>query len=109
VVPVYNVHISAVSALEAPVNASLNVTFDNGTRVTSYLGRSGAVDFAAVPYGDVNGYVSYAGVRKSVALSAEVGQSKFLFITPSLIAVTIMAIAAAVLSGRFAKNRFSDS
>jgi hypothetical protein len=61
-----------------------------------------------VPYGEVNGYVSYDGIRKSIALSGGVGQSEFLFITPSLIAVTIMAIAAAVLSGRFAKNRLSN-
>jgi hypothetical protein len=107
--PVYNIRISAVSALETPVNASINVTFGNGTRLVSYLGSGGQIDFDDVPYGSVNGEVSYDGVSKSLALSGGVGQSKFLFITPSLIAVTIMAIAAAVLSGRFAKNRLSDS
>ena len=103
--PLYNVQISAVSAFSTPVNASINMTFDNGTRFNSYLGESGTVNFTNVPYGHVYGYVEYLGIKKSVILSG--GSIKILFITPSLIAVTIIAIAAAVLSGRFVNDRYS--
>jgi hypothetical protein len=107
--PIYNVRISAVSALEMPVDADINITFDNGTQFVSYLGDKGSVNFDDVPYGDAHGYVLYDGIKKSIALSGGTGQIQLLFITPSLIAVTIVAIAAAMLSGKFAKNRLSDS
>ena len=101
----YDVQISAVSALGEPVNASLNLTFDNGTRMVSYLGGAGSINLTNVPYGHVYGYVEYFGVKKSVSLAG--GAVSILFITPSLIAVTIVAIAAIVLSGRFVKSRYS--
>lgn len=103
--PVYNIQISAVSAFGTPVNASINVTFDNGTRVVSYLGGGGSVNFSDVPYGRVSGYVEYAGIEKEIALSGE--SVRILFITPSLIAVIIVVIVAVVLLGKFARSHYS--
>jgi len=67
--PLYNVQISAVSAFGTPVNASINMTFDNGTQLNSYLGESGTLNFTNVPYGHMYGYVEYLGIKKSVILS----------------------------------------
>ncbi len=105
-VPLYEVQIRAVSAFGTPVNASLNLTFDNGTRLVSYLGDSGVLNLTNVPYGHVSGYVEYLGIKKDILLSG--GTVKILFITPSLIAVTIIAISGAILSGRFVKGRYSE-
>ena len=104
--PLYEVQISAVSAFDTPVDASVNLTFDNGTNLVSNLGSTGTVSFEDVPYGHVYGYVEYLGIKRNIDLSG--GTIKILFITPSLIAVTIIAIAAAVLSGRFVRNQYSD-
>jgi hypothetical protein len=101
--PLYDVQISAVDVFGRPLNASINVTFDNRTNLVSYLGANGLIEFQNVPYGKVSGYVEYGGLIRSVTLFG--GSARLLFVTPSLIAVIIIAITSSVLLGRFARSR----
>jgi hypothetical protein len=103
--PVYDVQISAASVFGAPLNASVNVTFDNGTRLVSCLGNAGSLHFQDVPNGHVFGYVGYEGFKRSVMLYG--GSEKVLFITPFLIAAITFVIVFAVLLGKLARRRHS--
>lgn len=67
-VPLYNVTIYTRTLLGSPVNASLSVTFSNGSRENLYTGNGGIASFSNVPYGAVSGYAVYAGISSTVSL-----------------------------------------
>ena len=102
--PLYDVRISAEGILGAPLNASINMTFDNGTQLVSYLGDSGSIDLTNVPYGHAFGYVSYAGLNRAIVLYG--GQIKVQFVTPTLIALIIAGIVVVVISAKFVRRRY---
>ncbi len=97
--PVYNVTISAESWLGQPVNASINVTFANGTRRISYLGPTGETKFADVPYGTVSGSINYFFVTEKVGLIGGENE-KLNFITPGAIGAIVLTIIAIALTVR---------
>ena len=104
-VPLYDVRISAASVFGAPLNASINMTFDNGTRVVSYVGDDGSANFTNVPYGHVFGTIQYAGFSRSIVLYD--GQAAaVLFVTPSLMALITAGIVFVVLLMHFLRDRY---
>jgi len=90
--PVYDVIISASSVFGLPVNASINVTFENGTRIVRYLGNSGMLALSDVPLGYVQGSAEYFGTTSGINIQS--GESAALtFITLDLIAIVVAVIA----------------
>ncbi|MGI0100694.1 MAG: hypothetical protein ACREBH_03195 [Candidatus Micrarchaeaceae archaeon] len=86
--PIYNFSIYTQSVFGTPVNASVNITFKNNTRVEAHTGSGGHLTFNNVPYGYVTGYAQYIGVRQSINLSNGV-DSYITFFTVSLVAVIV--------------------
>jgi hypothetical protein len=84
--------ISASSVFGLPVNASINVTFENGTRIVRYLGNSGMLALSDVPLGYVQGSAEYFGTTSGINIQS--GESAALtFITLDLIAIVVAVIA----------------
>lgn len=93
--PVYDVAIQTQSVFGTPVNASLNITFRNGTSLGLYSGEQGSLNFDDVPYGDVTGYANYLGLRESVNLSN--GNNAYLtFLTASVVLYIVAGIVLIV-------------
>ena len=93
--PVYDIAIQTQSVFGTPVNASLNITFDNGTNLSLYSGRQGSLSLEDVPYGYVSGYADYLGFRESI--NADNGNNSYLtFFTASVVAYIISGIALIV-------------
>ncbi len=97
--PVYKVNITTESWLGQPVNASINLTFSNGTVLRSYLGPTGNRQFGEVPYGSISGSMEYFFVTEKVDLRN--GENlKLNFITPGAIGAIVVALFAIGLSIR---------
>ena len=92
--PVYNVSIKTVDYLFMPVNASLNLTFKNGTKLFMYTGKEGIVNFNNVLLNSINGSASYNG--KLIYISTANG-SVTLFFLDGYSAVAITAIIIFIL------------
>lgn len=106
--PVYDVVLSARGMFGEPVNASLSLTFRNGTNTSTHTGNSGALALHNVPYGYVAGNAAYFGVVESVN-AANGANSNLTFITPSLVIVVLggvaLVIAVAVIAKRVESRR----
>ena len=93
--PTYNVAIQTQSVFGTPVNASLNITFKNGTNIGLYSGERGSLSFDDVPYGYVSGYADYLGFKESINLNN--GASSYLtFFTASVVIYIVLGIALIV-------------
>jgi len=57
--PVYNVYIKASDLFGLPVNATLYLTFANGTKTYTSTGNSGEITLYNVPLGSVSGHATY--------------------------------------------------
>jgi len=100
-VPVYNLTISARSVFGTPVNASLNITFKNKTRINTYLGANGILNLYNVPYGYVAGYAEYFGVRQNVDTTNNYG--KYLtFVDAGLVSLIVFGIIIIVIIAKVA-------
>ncbi len=97
--PVYNVTVAAVSWLGLPVNASIDVTFKNGTKLVSHLGPTGVMNFNGLPYGQLSGNISDFLFTEKVNV-ANGTDAKLSFITPDAIIAVIVIFAAIVLAVR---------
>ncbi|MDE1810763.1 MAG: hypothetical protein KGH66_01860 [Candidatus Micrarchaeota archaeon] len=96
---VFNVNITARSLVGTPLNASVELSFKNGSAYKGYAGSTGRLSFSQVPYGYVNGTAKYFGVAEGV--SAQGGQNVYLsFFTPLVIAIVIAGILIIVASWR---------
>lgn len=104
-VPVYNITIKAASAFGTPLNAYLNVTFKNGTRVTGMMGKNGTASYYNVPYGYVSGSARYFGFTESISLSNG-SDANLVFFTPSLLYVIIIGIAIVAAVGALAEREY---
>ncbi len=98
--PVYNITIGATGFLDKPINASLNITFENNTRLSTYFGPTGSITFHDVPYGYALGAASFSGESKNVTLSNG-GTVDVNFITPTIVAVTFIALILIFFTERF--------
>lgn len=89
--PVYNVGITAASLLNNPLNASVYLSFRNGTTSSLYLGSSGSAVLHDVPLGYVSGYAEYGVMQER--LSAGNGSNVALrFITPVVLLPVVMIV-----------------
>ena len=89
---VYDVVVSASSMFGTPVNATINVTFKNGTVFEGYLGSSGILRFKDVPLGYVQGSAKYFGIMEGInVVGGE--NARLTFVTPLLIVIVIAGIA----------------
>ena len=102
--PVYNVAIGATGILGGRLNATLDLRFLNGTEETLHTGARGALLLRDVPYGAVNGSISYAGIRYRIGLSGGAG-AVYIFVTPAPAAIAVAAIAAISVYLYLAKRR----
>ncbi len=105
---VYNVSVEAKDEFGSNVNASASLTFENGTTFNGYLGPTGMVTFADVPYGHVSGYIYYKSMKHQV--SASYGSNIVTtFIDPvtfvPLLGIAIVVIAIALHTYRSRRLR----
>lgn len=106
--PVYNVQVSARSVFKSPLNASVYLTFKNGTTSHIYLGPSGSVVLQDVPLGYVTGYVEYSIIQEK--FGANNGSNvNMLFVTPSvalpIIILVLVMIAYEILHRRISRRK----
>lgn len=106
--PIYNIVINTQSVFGTPINASMNITFKNNTKLTTYSGKNGTQVFRNVPYGYVAGYAEYFGIKESI--NAINGFSPYLtFLTASLFALIVGGIlfvaAVALITTHYVKKR----
>ncbi len=90
--PIFNVTVQAESMFGTPLNASVGLSFRNGSTYSGYLGSSGAVTLDDVPYGYLSGSVKYLGEIEHVQ-TENANSVKLVFMTPLQIAVIILPIA----------------
>ncbi|MDE1827768.1 MAG: hypothetical protein KGH65_01250 [Candidatus Micrarchaeota archaeon] len=64
--PVYNVNIATRDLFGMPVNSLASMQFSNGTVVDSYTGSAGRIALENVPYGFVEGNVTYLGIKQQL-------------------------------------------
>ena len=96
---VYNVTILAKSLVGTPLNASVSLLFKNGSTYEGYMGAEGMLNFAQVPYGEVNGTARYFGMAERVSVS-EGGYAYLSFLTPLVIGIIVAGILAIIASWR---------
>ena len=63
---VYNILIKAESLFKKRLNATILISFSNGTSISTSLGNNGTVLFRDVPFGSAQGYAYYYGIRERV-------------------------------------------
>ena len=102
--PVYDVVIRAKSIFGSPVNASVKITFKNGSGINTFLGKNGTLIFYNVPYGYAVGDMEYFGSKQSINLSNGIS-ANFIFFTPSFIATMIVAIIIIIIIGKIESKR----
>ncbi len=102
--PIYNVSISTTDLFFMPVNASMELSFANGTTYNAYSGPSGSLLLSEVPYGKVNGTATYYLLREHLSAYGG-GTVDMLFISQAnLIAAGVILLFAI---GFLLKRRFS--
>ncbi len=111
--PVYNVQVSAQGVFKSPINASVYLTFKNGTTSHVYLGPSGGVVVRDVPLGYITGYAKYSIMQERFSADSG-GNVNMLFITPSvafpIIALVLVMVAYELLHRRvFGKARRGET
>jgi hypothetical protein len=94
--PVYNLTIRTLSFIYTPVDASLNITFQNGTTISASTGDSGALHFEDVPLGYARGRASYIGIVQEIKASSG-KEELLLFFTPFVAVVLMLCVGAAVV------------
>lgn len=106
--PVYNLSIRTVDLFGLPVNASLALTYKNGSVYQGFSGGKGLFDVADAPFGYSNGTAEYFGIRDAVS-TGNGRDATLVFISIQNIAAIFLVVAALafVASRRYRrKNRF---
>jgi hypothetical protein len=99
--PVYNVSIYTRSILGSPVNATLNITFANGTSILLHTGSQGYALLRNVPYGSFNATASFFG--PAVKISTHGNKIKQItMVSPMAVIILIFAAIATLLFERIA-------
>lgn len=96
--PVYNIEIVGRSFFGTPVNASVSLTFKNGTTISTYTGRNGTLLIKDVPEGYAKGYASLMGIKNNISTSSGSG-AYITMLTPLMLAMIVLAITIIGLSG----------
>ncbi len=94
--PIYDINLTAKSLLNRPLNATVLVSFQNGTVTRLYLGRNGSIMIPDVPFGYAAGYAQYGPITES--FTARDGKNvSMLFITPAIIAPLLAVIIGMII------------
>ncbi len=103
-IPVQDISIKTIDIFGIPVNASVALTFPNGTTLSTYSGPTGRIGMADVPYGKANAVVRYLGLTSRSALSNS-GSSTFFFLSlvdiEVFVSVGILAFIIHEISRRY--------
>lgn len=98
---VYNLNLSTTGLLGVPINASVSLTFKNGTKTRVYSGSAGRVNLYNVPFGVANATISYFGVQESRQLSYGVtSTATFISFDNMVEFITLVLIAVYFLNRR---------
>ncbi|MGC8687322.1 MAG: hypothetical protein ACP5RM_01320 [Candidatus Micrarchaeia archaeon] len=99
VLPVYNVAVYTKSVLGAPVNATLDITFLNGTSILLHTGANGYALLKNVPYGSFNATASFFGPQ--IRISAKGSKTaQITMLSPWTLAMVIFAAITSFLFER---------
>ncbi len=93
--PVYDVIIRTASLLDTPVNATVSLTFYNGTNLNFSTGVDGSLTLSNVPLGYAYGYAKYLGFMSPVYVSG--GKATTLFFMTRLFAAVVAAVIIAIV------------
>ncbi len=93
--PVYDVIIHAVSFLDTPVNATVSLSFYNGTNLNFSTGAGGNLTLSNVPLGYAYGYAKYLGFMSPIYASG--GRAITLFFITRLFAAVVAAVIIAIV------------
>ncbi|MDE1850401.1 MAG: hypothetical protein KGH54_01245 [Candidatus Micrarchaeota archaeon] len=102
--PVYNVNIATRDLFGMPVNSLASLQFSNGTVIDSYTGSTGRIAIENVPYGFVEGNVTYLGIRQQLAARQGSGTGA-LFVSVFNIEV-FAGVGLVILVAFFASRRY---
>jgi hypothetical protein len=96
---VYNVSISTKDIFGFPVNAYAMLSFSNGSSLQTYT--NGHLELSNLPYGYVNGSISYLGISQHILLSGGAGATLIFFseLDIEVALLVILAIAIAYFVG----------
>ncbi|MDE1856551.1 MAG: hypothetical protein KGH98_00535 [Candidatus Micrarchaeota archaeon] len=99
--PIYDVAIHTNDFFGRPVNASVKLTFKNGTVLESFTGSNGTMTIGNVPYGYVNGSANYFGMAQRVS-AANGGNVYLTFLNTGVVVAVLVGILIIVLCAVFA-------
>ncbi len=109
--PVRDLAIRTLDIFGMPVNASVVLTFGNGTVYSTYTGSRGSLALRDVPYGEAQAVVTYLGITSSKALSNS-NNTTLLFVSLTdiivFIAVGLLAFALHEVSRRYLHKKHSE-
>ncbi len=94
--PMYSVTLLTTNIFGEPLNASVDLSFKNGSTYSGSLGSKGAVTFAEVPYGYVIGSASYQGITEPIYAENR-SMVNLIFFTPLVIAAILAAGALVIV------------
>jgi len=89
--PVYGFSLTTTGLFGEAVNASVRITFKNGSSSNLQTGNNGVLTFADVPYGYSSGVASYFIGSQAFSTSGSKGVH-LIFITPLLVALTVFVV-----------------
>ncbi|MGI0141283.1 MAG: hypothetical protein ACREBF_01370 [Candidatus Micrarchaeales archaeon] len=106
--PIYNVDVAARDIFGAPVNSLALLEFSNGTKISTYTGSNGTIVFRNVPYGFVNGTLTYLWISES--LSARNGNGiGALFVSAFNIGVFALVVVAIIVAFFVSRHHFGNN
>lgn len=104
--PVYNITIAARDVLGSPVNASVRLTFVNGTVMNYTIPKSsGRITIGDVPNGQAKGSINYFGITYGINTLDGIPAS-YLFLTPLPIILIIIGLVITILLAIRAKRSY---
>ena len=108
-IPVYNVTIGVSDYLFLPLNATLNLTFKNGSTIRTNTGDSGKLTLNNVPMGYVNGSVTYNGktiyfVTKNGGITIYFLSGKSAVVYTGILIIILFVIADIIIKKRKSKQ-----
>lgn len=103
--PIYNVSIKTLGLFGSSVNASVAITYKNGTHVTAYAGPSGVVNVPNVPYGYANVTVTYLNTKESFVANAGVPVTATFISLLNIVEVAIVVLIFAYIVNKRIKEQ----
>ncbi|MGC8676393.1 MAG: hypothetical protein ACP5T3_02665 [Candidatus Micrarchaeia archaeon] len=93
--PVYTIDLSSHDIFGLPVNATLYITFANGTTTTTSTGATGSLMLYNIPYGYAKGTAEYLFTESFATAGGK--PVELVFISPSSLLVVIVLLLICVL------------